>query len=66
MKTVGYPDDCLTIQAKVITDTLRLCTFLFWHDRKLTNVDSVLQKAGVVKGEFDVSQFVDTAVVTLA
>ncbi|KAK0500403.1 periplasmic binding protein-like II [Armillaria luteobubalina] len=48
LKTVGYPDNCLTIETKVITDTL-----------------SVLQKAGVVKGEFDVSQFVDTAVVTL-
>ncbi|KAK0469701.1 periplasmic binding protein-like II [Desarmillaria tabescens] len=48
LKTVGYPDDCLTIETKVITDAL-----------------SVLQKAGVVKGEFEVAQFVDTDVVTL-
>jgi len=51
LKTVGYPQDCATIPSKVIQDTL-----------------SVLEKAGFVTspdGGFQVSQFVNTDIVTL-
>ncbi|KAG6908672.1 hypothetical protein DXG01_003686 [Tephrocybe rancida] len=53
LQTVAYPESCLQIPEKVITDTL----------------SSVLEKAGVVKapeGGFSVETFVETAVAKLS